>query len=444
MVFGPYDSTFGQGQHTAQFWLMVDNNSGTDVVATIDVVSNYGSNNLAQRLIRRNEFVAANQWQVFTLEFNNPCFGLVESRVWWSGTVNMKFSQVTITATNTSAVDFEWLVADHLGTPRMVVNKSGSREGVKRHDYLPFGEELYAGVSSRTVEHGYTGDGVRQKFTSYERDNETGLDYAQARYYSSIQGRFTSIDPYNIIIEVQASVDSSAQKARTKLIAYLGQPQQWNRYGYAINNPLKYIDPTGEKAWLTGSEEEQKAALERLKKMLGPELFKYVKTEVMDTHVGRVTVVSYDSKSNGDALARLGGAFGVYMAQILESTRVTEFRIATTFSDNSGRHTTREFGGAATVGAEESLTGNTQIFVHPDAATITQEQMSSLLGRSKSSDGKPLDFFNDIVDAHEFGHAFANMIYKVSVNSELSEESSLRFENLIRARRELPNRRRAH
>ena len=131
MVFGPYDNTFGQGQHTAQFWLMVDNNSGTDVVATVDVVTNYGSNNLAQRLIRRNEFVAANQWQVFTLEFNNPCFGVVESRVWWSDTVNMKFSQVSITATNTSAVDFEWLVTDHLGTPRMVVNKSGSLCGSK-------------------------------------------------------------------------------------------------------------------------------------------------------------------------------------------------------------------------------------------------------------------------------------------------------------------------
>ena len=237
MVFGPYDSTFGQGQHTAQFWLMVDNNSGTDVVATIDVVTNYGSNNLAQRLIRRNEFVAANQWQVFTLEFNNPCFGLVESRVWWSGTVNMKFSQVTITATNTSALDLEWLVTDHLGTPRMVVNKSGSLAGVKRHDYLPFGEELYAGVSSRTVEHGYTGDGVRQKFTSKERDNETGLDYFLARYYANTQGRFMSID----------------------LVAgSLTNPQSLNRYSYVLNNPLKFIDPTGMIVEWSDSKKEKK------------------------------------------------------------------------------------------------------------------------------------------------------------------------------------------
>ena len=237
-----YDNTFGQGQHTAQFWLMVDNNSGTDVVATIDVVTNYGSNNLAQRLIRRNEFVAANQWQVFTLEFNNPCFGLVESRVWWSDTVNMKFSQVSITATNTSAVDFEWLVADHLGTPRMVVNKSGTWAGVKRHDYLPFGEELYAGVSSRTVEHGYTGDGVRQKFTAKERDNETGLDYFLARYYTSTQGRFIGPDdftggPTELFAEVAAH--------NPTFYAELAEPQSLNKYHYALNNPLRFTDPDG-------------------------------------------------------------------------------------------------------------------------------------------------------------------------------------------------------
>ena len=47
MVFGPYDNTFGQGHHTAQFTLMVDNNSGSDVVATLDVVTGYGGNMLA-------------------------------------------------------------------------------------------------------------------------------------------------------------------------------------------------------------------------------------------------------------------------------------------------------------------------------------------------------------------------------------------------------------
>jgi len=85
---------------------------------------------------------------------------------------------------------FQWLVTDHLGTPRIIVDETGSLANVKRHDYLPFGEELYAGTGGRTTSLGYTGDAVRQQFTEKERDNESGLDYFEARYYASSQGRF--------------------------------------------------------------------------------------------------------------------------------------------------------------------------------------------------------------------------------------------------------------
>src|SRR4029078_2616601 len=99
---------------------------------------------------------------------------------------------------------------------------------LKRHDYLPFGEEISSGAGGRTSAMGYvTGDGVRQKFTSKERDSETGLDYFGARYYASIQGRFTGPDP--LFIEVNR----------------LRYPQSWNLYTYARNNPLKFIDPHG-------------------------------------------------------------------------------------------------------------------------------------------------------------------------------------------------------
>ena len=68
-----------------------------------------------------------------------------------------------------------------------------------RHDYLPFGEEIFAGTGGRATTQGYptspnSSDGVRQKFTLKERDNETGLDFFRTRYYSSVQGRFTSYD----------------------------------------------------------------------------------------------------------------------------------------------------------------------------------------------------------------------------------------------------------
>jgi len=67
----------------------------------------------------------------------------------------------------------------------MIFDQTGSLTNVSRHDYLPFGEELSAGLRSTTP--GYTGsDNVRQKFTQKERDNETGLDYFGARYYARI------------------------------------------------------------------------------------------------------------------------------------------------------------------------------------------------------------------------------------------------------------------
>jgi RHS repeat-associated protein len=120
----------------------------------------------------------------------------------------------------------QWLVSDHLGTPRMIADKTGSLSGISRHDYLPFGEELYVGTGGRTAQQGYTADSVRQKFTQYERDDEPGLDYAQARYYSSMTGRFTTVDP----------ILTSARK---------NAPQTWNRYAYVLNNPLRFVDPDG-------------------------------------------------------------------------------------------------------------------------------------------------------------------------------------------------------
>ena len=63
---------------------------------------------------------------------------------------------VEIQAFGTSAggEKVQWLVPDHLGTPRIILDQTGSRANVKRHDYLPFGEELFAGTGGRTVAYG--------------------------------------------------------------------------------------------------------------------------------------------------------------------------------------------------------------------------------------------------------------------------------------------------
>jgi RHS repeat-associated protein len=63
-------------------------------------------------------------------------------------------------------------------------------------------------------------------FTTYERE-QTGLDYARARYYRSNHSRFTSPDHYRG--------------------SYLpGDPQSLNRYTYVENDPVNHTDPTGQ------------------------------------------------------------------------------------------------------------------------------------------------------------------------------------------------------
>lgn len=126
-----------------------------------------------------------------------------------------------------SSATIRWVVTDRLGTPRMIFDQTGSYSSVSRHDYLPFGEELYAGVGGRTTGLGYTNlDSLRQRFTGYERDVESGLDYAQARYHASQQGRFTSVDPLGASAEIL-------------------DPQTFNRYSYVLNDPVNLTDPDG-------------------------------------------------------------------------------------------------------------------------------------------------------------------------------------------------------
>ena len=103
--------------------------------------------------------------------------------------------------------------ADHLGSTRLMTKLDQSI--ADSYDYVPFGEGLYGG-------------GVTQhRFTGYERDIETGKDYARARYYAAPAASFLTPDP--------------AGTSATCLL----NPQTQNRYAYVTDNPLNETDPTG-------------------------------------------------------------------------------------------------------------------------------------------------------------------------------------------------------
>jgi RHS repeat-associated protein len=141
------------------------------------------------------------------------------------------------------ASDCKWLVSDHLGSPRIILGKSGSLADTRRRDFMPFGEDLGAGQFGRTTAQGCEPSGTpsnpREKFAACERDDETGLDFAQARYYQSKLGRFTSVDPLLSSGNIYA-------------------PQTWNRFSYSLNNPLKYTDSSGMYVFADGVDEKYK------------------------------------------------------------------------------------------------------------------------------------------------------------------------------------------
>ena len=158
-----------------------------------------------------------------------------------SGKMVAEYSTVVATPTNAK---ISYLTSDHLGGSRINTDQNG--QVIARHDYQPFGEEI--------MRANYGVDTIRQKFTGYQKDDETELDYAINRYHSPQLGRFTQTDPYNILLEKEKGRD---EKERHQMfVVYISQPQIWNKYIYSLNNPLKYSDPDGRRP-LTQTEKDQ-------------------------------------------------------------------------------------------------------------------------------------------------------------------------------------------
>jgi len=157
-----------------------------------------------------------------------------------------------------------YLFTDMLGSVRTITDAGGNV--TECYDYLPFGRLLSSSDNGRSVIKTALGkncypdypdtnidSSVDEKFTGQKRDNETGLDYFEARYYSAPLGRFTSPDPG--IVTPARMID----------------PQRFNLYTYARNNPLKFVDPNGEDIWFANDTEEgRRAALAKILMNVNP------------------------------------------------------------------------------------------------------------------------------------------------------------------------------
>jgi len=100
---------------------------------------------------------------------------------------------------------------DHLGSVRAVLEGSSGKI-LQAQDYDAWGD-IFRQYSSE--------DTTVNKFTSKERDTETGYDYFGARYYDSRIGRWGQVD------------------------ALMNKYIFISPYSYTLNNPLILTDPTG-------------------------------------------------------------------------------------------------------------------------------------------------------------------------------------------------------
>ena len=107
-----------------------------------------------------------------------------------------------------------YIHTDHLGTPKMLTDESGTT--VWKATHLPFGEAA--------VDEDPDGDGAKVtfnlRFPGQYYDAETGLHYNYYRYYDSSTGRYLESD-------------------------LVGLSGGLNTYAYVGGNPLRYTDPQG-------------------------------------------------------------------------------------------------------------------------------------------------------------------------------------------------------
>jgi RHS repeat-associated protein/uncharacterized repeat protein (TIGR01451 family) len=100
---------------------------------------------------------------------------------------------------------------DALGSVRQLLDSTGEVDA--NYAYDPFGVPVVAGDATNPY-----------RFTGEAWDEEVELLYLRARYYQPDTGRFITKDPW---------------------VGNVWQPSTLNRYVYASNNPVNYVDPAG-------------------------------------------------------------------------------------------------------------------------------------------------------------------------------------------------------
>ena len=155
--------------------------------------------------------------------FGDSTIAYVEDYFEWKGStstmVKYYYANGQRIAMRVGSTTRYYLLTDHLGSTAITANSSGTRVAELR--YYAYGDTRYTYGTTPTT----------YRFTGQRLDESTGLMYYGARYYDPALGRFVQADT---------------------IVPEPGNPQALNRYSYVLNNPLRYVDPSGHDLMIVG------------------------------------------------------------------------------------------------------------------------------------------------------------------------------------------------
>ncbi len=302
------------------------------------------------------------------------------------------------------------LIVDHRGD--VIVQTHPGFASVKRQNFLyPYGLRVGAGALD-CADGVFEIDSV-QRYAGHERDRGfcgnvlDDMDYMHARYYQPGHGRFLSVDPIN-------SFDP-------KVVA------SWNRYSYALGNPVGNVDPDGREVKL--SAEELAAIQSGLAEMGEGALAETLSREKGKAKIADGALGAWEAAAEGNAA----------VAAVYD---VIRHKSTVSFNLLSGRGRLTEGNGGKT-----DVSCNRGKCV--GSINLAPDSMPQFLFVGNSLDeGLPLRMDPAASIFHEFGHAAFHMRKRNSssgasgINGRPSNDASLKAENAYRSRLGLPLRKR--